>query len=178
MHAAVMSTGIDPKLPSLASIGTMAVIHSKRTAPSFASLSTAFNSNRKTAEHMAARLNPPLVEIYALNEHHYREPVAGVPGAFRRLHQPYIVYANVLGDALKKLELARSVKITPYDGSGEHIKFAPGEQPKYFFYETPDGARTLVDIHIRGRGEEICPKQNLSFALRDGDIIVPDILIC
>jgi hypothetical protein len=127
---------------------------------------------------MAGRLNPPLVEIYALDEYYNREPVPGVLGAFRRLHQPYIVFANVLGDALKKLELIRSLRITPYDGSWEHLKFAPGEELKYFVYEKPDGYRTLTDIHIFGRGEETCPKQDLSFALRDGDIIVPGMLIC
>jgi hypothetical protein len=127
---------------------------------------------------MTALHNPPLVEIYALDEFYSREPVAGVQGAFRRLHQPYIVFANVFGDALKKLELARSVKITPYDGSWEGSKFEHGEQPKYFIYKKTDGAQALADIHIFRHGEYVCPKQDLTFALRTGDIIVPGMLIC
>ncbi len=127
---------------------------------------------------MAARLNPPLVEIYALDEFYSREPVPGIKGLFVRASLPYLAFANALGDALSKLESARAVKITPYDGSWEGAKFQPGEQAKYFVYEKPDGSRTLTDIHIRRLGEEICPRQDLTFALRDGDIIVPGGLIC
>ena len=127
---------------------------------------------------MPASLNPPLVEIYALDEFYLRQPVVGITGAFQRLHPSYIVFAKVFGDALKKLELARSVKITPYDGSWETLKFTHGEQPKYFIYKKADGIQTLADIHILRRGEEICPKQDLMFALCDGDIIVLGMLIC
>ena len=131
-----------------------------------------------SSEHMIKSPNPPLVELYALDEFYSREPVIGVKGAFLRVHRPYIVFAKMLGDALTKLELARSVKITPYDGSWDGVAFVPGEQPKYFIYESADGTRRLADIHINRMGDEICPKQDLTFALRDGDIIIPCALIC
>lgn len=127
---------------------------------------------------MAERLNPHLVELYGIDEFYAREPVPGLNGLFVRAGPTYFAFANVLGEALSKLELARNVKITPYNGSWEAVKFAPGEQAKYFIYEKSDGSRTLVDIHILRRGEELCPKQDLTFALCDGDIIVPGALIC
>jgi hypothetical protein len=120
----------------------------------------------------------PLAEIYALDEYYFKEPVAGVPGAYTRTHKPYIVVANKFGNALRTLELARAVTITPYDGSWETAKFEIGEPPKYYIYKLPDGRKSLIDIHILRLGEDLCPKQDLNFALRDGDIIVPGALIC
>lgn len=127
---------------------------------------------------MTKRLNPPLVEIYALDQFYAREPVPGVKGLFVRASTTYLAFADTLGDALAKLESARTVKITPYDGSWERPKFETGEQPKYFIYETSNGDQTLAGIHILRLGEEICPKQDLTFALRDGDIVVQGMLVC
>ena len=81
----------------------------------------------------------PFAEIYARDEYYFKEPVVGVVGAFMRTCKPYIVVANTLGKALKTLELARAVILTPYDGSWEAVKFETGEPPKYFVYATSDG---------------------------------------
>lgn len=47
----------------------------------------------------------------------------------------------------------------------------------------PEQDRQLVgrgntDIHVKRGGEVICPKQNLEFPLRDGDVVVFDMLVC
>jgi hypothetical protein len=135
-------------------------------------------SDPKAERQMATSYKVPWADIYALNEYFYKEPVAGVAGAYMRTHKPYIVIAKKLGNALKALELARAVTITPYDGSWETAKFDIDEPPKYFIYGMPDGSQSLVDIHIIRLGEHLCPKQDLNFVLQDGDIIVPGALIC
>lgn len=94
-----------------------------------------------------------------------------------RPEPPFQAEAAMLGDALRAYEKAFGVVITPYDGSVPEVPFPPGEPARYFFYRKADG-RKLVDIHIE-RGEDvICPKQDLEFPLRDGDVIQIGALIC
>lgn len=86
--------------------------------------------------------------------------------------------AEILGEAIKAYEEKHAVTIAPYDGSLDAIPFEEGEEPKYFFYSKSALDRRLVDIHVFRNGQEICPKQNLSFVLMDGDIIQVGELVC
>ena len=86
--------------------------------------------------------------------------------------------AATLGEALQKYEAAFGCVFAPYDGSSPGVPFEPGGTPRYFFRTTREGRKELVDIHIERAGEDLCPKQDLSFSLMDGDVIRYGPLIC
>lgn len=96
-------------------------------------------------------------------------PVEGTP-----------LFANVatFGDAIRAYEKENTVSIEPYDGSFEAIPFKEDEEPKYFFYRKSPSDLQLVDIHVFRNGQEICPKQDLTFELLDGDTIQIGELVC
>lgn len=77
--------------------------------------------------------------------------------------------AGTLGQLLLELEKATGAWVVP-DEDG----------PKYFrYYANRDAAEwEAVDIHVLRKGEEICPKQELGFALLPGDKVVPGLLAC
>ena len=77
--------------------------------------------------------------------------------------------------AITDYENEFQIRIEKYDGTSPGIEI--GDPPKYFYYNTGSN-KYLVDIHINRDGQEICPKQNLNFALLDGDIITIGQLVC
>jgi len=91
---------------------------------------------------------------------------------------PFLVDAQTLGDALSAYEERFSVDIKPYDGSIDHFPLEAGTPPKYFFYVQADGDQFVVDIHVTRGNEELCPKQDLVFALLADDLIEIGGLIC
>ena len=90
---------------------------------------------------------------------------------------PYLVEAGTLGEAIRHLERFLGVEITPFDENLESSDHTVPER-KYFRYLATDGTSYLTDIHVRRSGEEICPKQDLDFVLKVGDVIILDSLIC
>jgi hypothetical protein len=76
---------------------------------------------------------------------------------------------STLGELLASLEQATGDRVIPDNGS-----------EKYFLYFSGRAAGNpmLVDIHILRDGQEICPKQDLSFALLDSDKVVAGPLAC
>ena len=86
--------------------------------------------------------------------------------------------AKTLGDALVHYGDHFQVTISPYDGSIQAVPFATGDPPRYFFYTPTTGDQMLVDIHIHRNGEWFCPKQDLGFAMNDGDVVSLGQLIC
>lgn len=75
--------------------------------------------------------------------------------------------ASTLGEFLAGIEAASGIRIVPHD------------PPKYFRYYPKDSADFyLVDIHVDRGGLEICPKQDLSFLLEDGDAVEAGLLAC
>jgi len=65
-------------------------------------------------------------------------------------------------------------------GKTFNCKFVPHDPPKYFRYyaDVFSDDYVLVDVHITRRDIEICPKQDLNFALEGDDIVEAGILIC
>ena len=92
--------------------------------------------------------------------------------------RPLLADAATLNEAIRAYENEHSVSIEPYDGSLEAIPFSESEEPKYFFYRRSASEWPVVDIHIFRSGQEICPKQNLSFELFDGATVVIGELVC
>lgn len=74
-----------------------------------------------------------------------------------------------LGQLLSELEKATGARVVP-----------DPESPKFFlYYRHPDSDDCeLVDIHVLREGQELCPKQDLGFALLPGDKVVPGPLAC
>jgi hypothetical protein len=95
-----------------------------------------------------------------------------------RPEPPFEAEGAVLKDALRVYERAFGAVLTRYDGSLPHVPLRHGEPPRYFFYKRKDGDIQLVDIHIQRGQEEICPRQDTEFPLRDGDVIQIGELIC
>lgn len=91
---------------------------------------------------------------------------------------PLLANATTLNEAIRAYENEHAISIEPYDGSFEAIPFNEGENPKYFFYRKSPSDQQLVDIHVLRNGQEICPKQNLSFNLLDGDTVQIGELVC
>ncbi len=84
--------------------------------------------------------------------------------------------AQTLGEALSDYERHFKIKIKPML---EPLDGDPANAGKYFQF-WGDGAAnwTAVDIHILRGTEEICPKQDLSFALHPTDVVDIGELIC
>jgi hypothetical protein len=82
---------------------------------------------------------------------------------------------DTLGEAIREYEQAFGVNITPYDASAALALLEADERPRYFVYASTlaNGEREeiLVDIHVERHGEEICPKQDLTFRLLRGDVV-------
>lgn len=91
---------------------------------------------------------------------------------------PFLVDARTLGDALSAYGAHFSVDIKPYDGTLEFFPLEAGMPPKYFFYVHANGDQSVVDIHVIRGNEELCPKQDLVFALLADDLVEIGALIC
>jgi hypothetical protein len=82
---------------------------------------------------------------------------------------------DTLGQAIWEYERAFGVTITPHDASAGLDLLEADERPKYFVYASTlaSGEREefLVDIHVERLGEEICPKQDLTFRLLRDDVV-------
>ena len=83
------------------------------------------------------------------------------------------VDAQTLGAALEAYQRAFAAVLAPYDGSVPDLPLPSGEPPKWFFYSDASGKRSmwLVDIHVERGDVVICPKQNLAFELKAGDVV-------
>lgn len=84
--------------------------------------------------------------------------------------------AQFLGQAIREYEARFHVKVTPmlepFDGN-------PENSGKYFDFKDMDTGESLpVDIHIFRDNDEICPKQDLLFALTPDDIVELGELVC
>ncbi|MEL7259317.1 MAG: hypothetical protein AAFN80_16020 [Pseudomonadota bacterium] len=112
------------------------------------------------------------------NRQFYMTPNENGNGFKRIDGAPVLANAATLGDAIRAYEDEHAVLIRPYDGSLEAIPFNTGEEPKYFFYDNSAFVGGLVDIHVLRTGQEICPKQSLSFKLLEGDIVQIGELVC
>ncbi|WP_412024628.1 hypothetical protein [Burkholderia cepacia] len=86
------------------------------------------------------------------------------------------VDALTLGDAIAQYESRFSVRISPHvDAEDADEKFGD----KYFRYvDALSGVNQLVDIHVIRGDAELCPKQNLTFALEDADMVELGPLLC
>jgi hypothetical protein len=95
-------------------------------------------------------------------------------GAWVRREPPLSSEARTLGEAIAQYEAAFNVSIRPCK------KPLPGQtEIKYFGISGPSGEiEWLVDIHVVREGVEVCPKQDLAFALQDGDLIEMGPLAC
>jgi|GEM_PF-1175687 hypothetical protein len=88
------------------------------------------------------------------------------------------VEAATLGEALQAYCQRTGSSIRPYDGSDPQLPFRDGEL-KYFWFDAKSRwGETLADVHVKRNGVEICPKQDLSFALIDGDMVSIGMLAC
>lgn len=84
--------------------------------------------------------------------------------------------AQTLDDAIRDYEAHFNVQVAPMldplDGNSENLG-------KYFeFTDLSSGARQPVDIHIIRSNDEICPRQDLSFALLVDDVVELGEIIC
>ena len=86
------------------------------------------------------------------------------------------VDALTLGDAIAHYESHFSVRISPHiDTEDAEEKFGD----KYFRYiDEFSGENMLVDIHVVRGDAELCPKQNLEFALENADMVELGPLLC
>lgn len=87
---------------------------------------------------------------------------------------PFCANAGKLKDALRAYEAHFAVTIEPcltlLSGQSEH---------KYFNVKSPLPKQNgLVDIHVFRGKDEICPRQDLGFALEEGDVIEMGSLAC
>jgi hypothetical protein len=86
--------------------------------------------------------------------------------------EPLQSEARTLGEAIKDYEVAYRVSVRPAPAS-------EGSEPKYFLILEADGITSdVVDIHVVRNDEEICPKQDLAFALLPDDEVVFGVLAC
>lgn len=75
--------------------------------------------------------------------------------------------ALTLGELLERLEAASGIRVVPHD------------PPKYFrYYPVGSTEFYLVDVHVSRDGDEICPKQDLTFLLESGDSVEAGLLAC
>jgi hypothetical protein len=111
------------------------------------------------------------------------------------------VEANTLGDALKQIESSLGVRFSPFQGDesfdgGQYfivdppipgppisltrlfriLMLAPGARPRP--WEIPCLPKNCVDVHILRGEREVCPKQDLSFELINGDKVIFPLFIC
>lgn len=86
------------------------------------------------------------------------------------------VDALTLGDAIAQYETHFGVRISAHiDAEDAEEKFGD----KYFRYvDEAGGENKLVDIHVFRGSAELCPKQNLEFALENADIVELGPLLC
>ena len=91
---------------------------------------------------------------------------------WRRSREPnelpgVVVSGDTLGQFLENLFADTGVRVVPHD------------PPKYFRYFSAGSADfVLVDVHIRRGDVELCPKQDLAFALLPGDLVEAGVLLC
>jgi hypothetical protein len=80
----------------------------------------------------------------------------------------YVSQAQTLGLLLAEFGKKFECEIIPHDA------------PEYFRYYANKFSADyiLTDIHITRRNVEICPKQDLNFALEADDIVEAGMLIC
>jgi hypothetical protein len=122
-----------------------------------------------------------MIIVYGRNRNRYRYsrkppaigeqaiPYEPFPPVAWLIEQPGAwIQGNNLGEVLTNFGVLFDVRIVPDDS------------PKYFLYfelgDGKDDVARLVDIHVNRRGDEICPKQDLTFPLKAGDIV--EILQC
>ena len=92
---------------------------------------------------------------------------------------PFMVQADTLGLALKVYTRYFKSTLAPYDGPLPKGWNEKNNQRKYFLHTASDYKTQILDIHIMRGEDEICPKQDLDFALQYGDIVhVGVILVC
>ena len=82
--------------------------------------------------------------------------------------------ATTLGEAIREYELAFNVLVAPC------LEPLPGESEVKYFTVTERETKTqyIVDIHVFRGESEICPRQDTSFVLNDGDLVELGELIC
>ena len=85
-----------------------------------------------------------------------------------------VLLAENLGDVLEQYAKVVHASIRPYDGSLAWAPFTSEEEPKFFLLESSDKkiGSSLVDVHIERDSQTICVKQNITFELVAGDIIL------
>lgn len=78
-----------------------------------------------------------------------------------------VIPGCTLGEFIANLESLAGIRLTPEDGE------------KYFrLTELDTGDETIVDVHVMRHDMEICPKQDIAFALEPDDIVEAGILVC
>jgi len=97
-------------------------------------------------------------------------PLERQPGAVVRSRPGLPIVAQTLGEAVAAAEKYFSVRIVPHDA------------PKWFRVYGQPGFNAeqylLGDIHVRRGGQDICPKQDLSFSLQESDGVSIGTLVC
>lgn len=97
-------------------------------------------------------------------------PLEQLPDALVRSRAGMPIVAGTVGEAVEVASQYFGVKIVPHD------------PPKFFrVYGMPDATAEdykLVDIHIQRDRQEICIKQDLSFALLESDEVLIGMLAC
>jgi hypothetical protein len=91
------------------------------------------------------------------------------PGSLVSTKPGLPIVARTLGEAITVAAEYFKVRIVPHD------------PPKWFrVYGTRQDVTeyTLVDIHIKRDGQEICPKQDLEYLLMESDIVSIGALAC
>ncbi|RSZ55562.1 hypothetical protein HF313_08970 [Massilia atriviolacea] len=84
-------------------------------------------------------------------------------------HPGLALEGATLGELLRQLEAGYDIRVVP-----------DTDAPRYFRYHNPAASATfyLVDVHIERDGRQICPKQELGFALLPSDRVTAGMLIC
>jgi hypothetical protein len=127
-----------------------------------------------------------LVKIYGPNNSQFLSVDIG-KGRYTRVDNPVIVDVEVLEDALLAYGDYFRYKIdgeftpgkfTPAAGPPGEDSWPDGMEPRYFLYEDGYGDKSLVDIHVTRDEIETCPKQDLTFAFVEGDVIDIGQLVC
>lgn len=87
---------------------------------------------------------------------------------------PFVTEASSLGEAIADYARHFTLTITPCR------ELLPGARElKYFDVSgAPPRFPRMVDIHVEREGRTLCPKQDLAFALRPGDVIEMGPLAC
>jgi len=90
-------------------------------------------------------------------------------GALVRTRPGLLIVAGTLGEAVTAAAEYFGARIVAHD------------PPKWFrVYDNPDLTEEykLVDIHVLRNGQQICPKQDLSFPLLERDVVNIGVLAC